>query len=979
VPSLIRQAARLAGVRFGADAYTGDRGDLRESLVRALEALRDAKGSAIVVLDGLDELDEADRDLAFLPVALPDRVRLVVTCRPDLPLLGALRARVPAAEEIAIPPLSPGDLATLAEKRLGGALPVPLDVLLDRTGGSPLLATRAIAVIERAIAAGEAPRPEALPATVSEVADGIYREIAEKTGSNPQSAAGRERARLLQILAVAREPLAIADLADLAPLPLETARDRVAEASRFLLDRGGRFEPWHRALADHVRAEVLGDAGARAIEEEILAWIARTPGSAYALRHRVAHLLALGRASDAAAILLDPREIDARASAGLVFDLIAEIDDVARALPSDADPRALLDAISRAVRLHAHFLARHPSALFQILAGALPPDLPGAAAYLAAFRAHRRSVDPRFPWLRTVRAGAPGDRASLLSVLRGHEGEVFAIAASPRGDRLVSAAADGTLRLWDARTGGAIRAIRVSAKRAVAVAFSPDGLSLACGTDEGEIHLHDARDGAEIAVHRAHDGPVWALAFSPDGRTLASGGRDRTVRTSTRDGEPRLRLDVDGVVTGVAFSPDRSRLAATLTSARVALFAASGELLATFPDLEDAAWSVAFSPDGSRLAVASADGTARLLDARTLAPLAELRLPDERLYACAFSPDGALVACAGTGRRVYLWSPASPNDAPAALPALGGAIDAIAFSPEGNAVFAASTDGAVRVFSTSAALTAPAPREGAVAGAAVFSHRGRHLAVGFHDGRVELWSAATGHVERTFAAHTRFVTAVAFSPDDRLLASASRDGTAAVHRADGRVLARLAGHEGPVNAVAFTPDGARVITGGSDHTARLFTLLGARQTHRFDHSDAVTSLAVSRDGRLLAAGARGGEVRVWDIATGVTVACFTAGASLALRFSTSAELLLVTAHSREETAWSLETASRVPLTRDAATAEFTLRAATNADESELRRARDGRAVTHYPAALPNLVANQDGRSLLAWGGSSVHLIVVEEG
>src|SRR5439155_18480464 len=56
VPALLSQAAKLARVRFGEPAYRGDIQDLRNSLVRALEALVERTGRAVVVIDALDEL-----------------------------------------------------------------------------------------------------------------------------------------------------------------------------------------------------------------------------------------------------------------------------------------------------------------------------------------------------------------------------------------------------------------------------------------------------------------------------------------------------------------------------------------------------------------------------------------------------------------------------------------------------------------------------------------------------------------------------------------------------------------------------------------------------------------------------------------------------------------------------------------------------------------------------------------------------------
>ena len=82
---------------------------------------------------------------------------------------------------------------------------------------------------------------------------------------------------------------------------------------------------------------------------------------------------------------------------------------------------------------------------------------------------------------------------------------------------------DGTIRLWNARTGGHIHTITEHTKEVYSVSFSPDGNTLASGSHDGTIRLWNARTGGHIHTITRDRFIVLSVLFSPDGNTLASG------------------------------------------------------------------------------------------------------------------------------------------------------------------------------------------------------------------------------------------------------------------------------------------------------------------------------------------------------------------------------------------------------------------------------------------------------------------------
>ena len=116
---------------------------------------------------------------------------------------------------------------------------------------------------------------------------------------------------------------------------------------------------------------------------------------------------------------------------------------------------------------------------------------------------------------------------------------------------------------------------------------------------------------------------------------------------------------------------------------------------------------------------------------------------------------------------------------------------------------------------------------------------------------------------------------MAFSPDGKVLASASRDATVALRDANGKLLGKLP-HPSAVHSLAFSPDGRTLATGCfGDAIIRLWDVEARKLTKEIEGKAAISNnLCFSPDGRTLASSAQEPTARLWDVKTGAQLTTF---------------------------------------------------------------------------------------------------------
>lgn len=468
----------------------------------------------------------------------------------------------------------------------------------------------------------------------------------------------------------------------------------------------------------------------------------------------------------------------------------------------------------------------------------------------------------------------------LVAATPGHSDGIYELVNLPGRGVLASIAYDRTLRLWGTGDNLRPRQLGSTIDNIGRVVFSPDGQVMVTTTPGGNLRIWDVTDPAaprELASRPDFAGEsAYRSIFAGDGRTLVTATPQRLTLWNLRNpatpvpgpsypvrsGDPR-NPHMEATIGPMRASPDGKLLALSYyaESESLKLWRISDTAVVTpvgeIDDKSALPREFAFSPDGRFLAVGSGTNAMKPLgDEKAAVQLWEisdpahpqqvgqpLRTTENSVSALAFSPDGQLLAVAGT-ESASLWNVTEP------------AYPARIENP-------LSTSRATCHFGETSRPCAGGPM------ALVFTADGRTLAAAGEGGEILMWSLPPahlyGHAGWTYqpnfdASGERMVT---HSSDGRIIVWDIRDQSRPQRIGEYRVAPALF-------STTLSPDGRTL----------LLTYLSPSSTHVVDLSDpahirplgdwelrlgSLGYTGISNDWRLLATNHDDRTIRLWDI------------------------------------------------------------------------------------------------------------------
>jgi WD40 repeat protein len=431
---------------------------------------------------------------------------------------------------------------------------------------------------------------------------------------------------------------------------------------------------------------------------------------------------------------------------------------------------------------------------------------------------------------------APGQRLAATFL---HLSSVLALQASPDGERLLTASADRSARLWDFQRPDRALTTLSHDTPVVAARLSADAGRVVSVPSEDRAWLWQMPTSRAMFVC-SNEATVRQAWFSPDGRQVLSAAWPGAALWETASGR-RLSGPTDPQLPAfhcfdVHFGPDGPRMvrvanprgdprppALPISKVRIdnaEIPETPGVTLTHDKKVLDAR----FSPDGRTIVTASSDHTAAVWEAASGKRLFTLA-HEAAVNSVAFSSDGNWIATGDNSRSARVWSAAT------GLPATewlrhGGRIKLVLFDPTGTRLATAGDNNTIHLWSpqTGAELTPRLMHLDSVPRRQnwCFSPDGTRLATAVA-ASVQLWDTATGEVAVGPLEMGAPISGLDFSPDGRRIVVAKETGVAALlDAATGLPIGEPLQHDALMTFARFSPDGARVVTGSFDRTLRIW-------------------------------------------------------------------------------------------------------------------------------------------------------------
>ena len=416
------------------------------------------------------------------------------------------------------------------------------------------------------------------------------------------------------------------------------------------------------------------------------------------------------------------------------------------------------------------------------------------------------------------------------------------VSFSPDSRFLVSASQDHLVQVWAVENGELILTISGYSENIFQVMFSPDGKIIASAGADKSIRLWSVSEQSLIKTFEGHTSEVESIAFSPDGHILASGSADMTVRL----------WDIDTGKNIITFTGHTSDI-------ECVIFSPDGTLLATAEKEKIFLWNI---EDGFLY--------------RTFKSYSSSIAPDNFSFNLTFSPDGEILA-GSPGGYMQMFKISNGAELPY-IETLNNIypISQVFFHPLGEILLIGSMDGNMYIYDMKDQEIIQVVK-GFLLSNLIMSRDNTFIVLASFQGNIEVWDFTNQKHLYTIEGEHENNIYFSISPNSKYLATTD-DNSSEVENPvinlrnliDGDIIYQFQGQKKAISGLVFSPDNKLLASASIDEKENLIyfwdlqsgNLSNSIRRNNFNSNDIISNLQYTADGSKIAA--IFGGIKFWN-------------------------------------------------------------------------------------------------------------------
>ena len=480
-----------------------------------------------------------------------------------------------------------------------------------------------------------------------------------------------------------------------------------------------------------------------------------------------------------------------------------------------------------------------------------------------------------------------------INRLQGHSQKVNGVAYSPDGNLIATASDDNSIKIWsqdgellDTLVGHSDRVTSINFELNNQTSFldsdkSDNSYLLVSGSaDETAILWRiENHKGKQITQLKGHTNWITDVGFSNN--IVISSSRDGKIKLWTKAGKLITTLSGhQGWINSINISP--SYLASAGADGKVILWQIKNNLatkVKTIAVSEDSITDIAISKDQNTLVSGSDYGDITIWNIKT-GRLINSWVNNQLIHSITFSRDDNLLAVTTDNSDISIYN--RDGILQQTLKGHNGEVLDTTFKPfDSQQNLAANQDITPKYTLVSTGIDktvrfwrvfpSPSLEAGGIYTIATSPANYDVFATAGFDGKIQLWiqnkTDGSKDLINTFLGHNSTVNQIQYSPDGKILASASADNTIKIWNTEtGQLITTLSGHTSSVNSIVFSQDQRLLISGGEDKNIKIWDVKNNSLLSTLTaHNDSIKTITISPDNKYIASAGYDQTIKIWSL------------------------------------------------------------------------------------------------------------------